>query len=165
VAKDLSDSPCSEKRDRPASVHAGTIPVELGEGENFLGDLGDAAFELRAMDVVTRHFAGLGVDVKDVSPNQPYDLRCRKGGEQIDVEVKGTTTRGETVPLTRGEVQHALTTYPRTALAVVRDLQLHDRGGAAPHATGGTLDVHQPWRPLDIDLKPLGYTYTDPAPS
>ena len=86
-----------------------------------------------------------------------------KSAEQVDVEVKGTTTVGETVLLTFNEVQHALTTYPRTALAVVRGIALHNAGTTSPTATGGALEIHQPWRPLDVDLRPLGYTYTIPA--
>jgi Domain of unknown function (DUF3883) len=114
------------------------------------------------MAAATAHFKSLGFAVQDVSASQPYDLRCTKNEERLDVEVKGTTTAGDTVLLTVNEVQHALTTYPRTALAIVRGIALHGTGSRNPHATGGTLEAHVPWRPLDTDLKPVGYTYTPP---
>jgi hypothetical protein len=120
------------------------------------------AIELRAMDLTTAHFEGRGFTVTDVSSNQPYDLRCVKGTVRIDVEVKGTTTLGETVLLTPNEVQHALTNHPHTALAVVRQIVLDGRGTASPRADGGTLEVLEGWRPLDTDLKAVGYTYAVP---
>jgi hypothetical protein len=121
------------------------------------------AIEVRAMALATQHFKRLGFKVKDVSSNHPYDLRCVKGADRVDVEVKGTTTAGETILLTPNEVQHALTTYPRTALAVARDVELADAGTSSPKASEGTLEVHAPWRPLDVDLKPVGYTYALPT--
>lgn len=120
------------------------------------------ALELRAMQLARAHFEALGFTVEDVSATQPYDFRCTSASARVDVEVKGATTAGETVLLTPNEVQHALTKFPNTALAVVRGITLQDAGTDSPHASGGTLDVHQPWRPLDIDLKPLGYTYVVP---
>ena len=77
---------------------------------------------------------------------------------------KGTTTDGSTILLTANEVQHALATSPQTALAIARGIVLHDAGTANPYTTGGILDVFQPWRPLDTDLKAIGYTYTLPPP-
>lgn len=112
------------------------------------------------MSAATSHFESVGFEVQDVSHAQPYDLRCTRGDERVDVEVKGTTTSGETVLLTPNEVQHALATFPATALAIVRDIVLTQ--DEKPTAAGGTLEVIQPWRPLDTDLKPIGYTYTVP---
>jgi hypothetical protein len=138
----------------------------IARGQGFSQRLKTAdrtAIELRAMELATLHFRALGFDVKDVSGNQPYDLSCTKGTERVDVEVKGTTTGGHTVLLTSNEVQHALSKFPRTALAVAREIALHDAGAPSVHVTGGTLEVHQPWRPLDTDLKALGYTYSIPS--
>ena len=39
--------------------------------------------------------------VTDVHGNQSYDLRCIVGGEERHIEVKGTTTAGDEVILTR----------------------------------------------------------------
>lgn len=116
------------------------------------------------MTLAIEHFEADGFDVTDVSSHQPYDLRCTKGSERVDVAVKGTTTTpGETVLLTPNEVQHALTRYPHTALAVVHGVVLEGAGTPTPTATGGTLEVHQPWRALEVDLNPLGYTYSVPT--
>ena len=113
------------------------------------------------MTVVTEYCEVRDFNVR--ASNQPYDLSCTNGPESVDVEVKGTTTLGETVLLTPREVQHGLATFPRTALAVVHGIALHDAGTPSPSASGGMLEIHQPWRPLDVDLKPVGYTYTVPV--
>lgn len=118
------------------------------------------AIELRAMQIATAHFEGAGFVVEDVSAKRPYDLLCRRGPVHVDVEVKGTTTAGESVLLTPNEVEHARAAFPNTALAVVRDITLHDDGSGA---SGGVLDVVQPWRPQNADLKPLGYVYIVPG--
>lgn len=89
------------------------------------------AIELQAMQIATAHFEDIGFVVEDVSAKRPYDLRCRRGPEHVDVEVKGTVSAGESVLLTPNEVEHARAAFPNTALAVVRDIALHDDGSGA----------------------------------
>jgi hypothetical protein len=117
------------------------------------------AVEMQAMQIATAHFEGMGFVVEDVSAKRSYDLRCRRGVEHVDVEVKGTTTAGESVLLTPNEVEHARAAFPNTALVVVRDITLHDDGSGA---SGGVLGVIRPWRPQADDLEPLGYIYVVP---
>lgn len=50
------------------------------------------------------HFRLKGYDVTDRSSKQPFDLKCRRGSEQVLLEVKGTTTPGDEVLLTKNEV-------------------------------------------------------------
>lgn len=159
---------------RPIAVDGGEQPeiedavdavAGVSRGRGFSQRLNAAdrkAIEARAMELAAAYFEGLGYTVDDVSASQPYDLRCTRAEARIDVEVKGTTTGGSTILLTANEVQHALATSPQTALAIARGIVLHGAGTANPHATGGILDVYQPWRPLDTDLKAIGYTYTVP---
>lgn len=118
------------------------------------------SIELQAMQITTAHFEGMGFVVEDVSAKRPYDLRCKRGPEHVDVEVKGTTTPGESVLLTPNEVEHARAAFPNTALVVVRDIALHDDES---RASGGVLEVVQPWCPQAVDLKPLGYVYVVPG--
>jgi hypothetical protein len=115
---------------------------------------------MQAMQIATAHFEGIGFVVEDVSAKRSYDLRCRRESEHVDVEVKGTMSAGESVLLTPNEVEHARAAFPSTALAVVRDIALHDDGGGA---SGGVLEVVQPWCPQTVDLKPLGYVYVVPS--
>ena len=50
----------------------------------------------------------------------PYDLELTRAGEKRTVEVKGTTSIGEAVPLTAGEVSHHAKAHPNNALVIVR---------------------------------------------
>jgi hypothetical protein len=67
---------------------------------------------------------------------KPYDLELtRPDGDQLTVEVKGTTSDGVQLALTEGEVRHHRDAYPHNALLIVRRIEL--RRGARPKATGG----------------------------
>jgi hypothetical protein len=145
--------------DDVADAVAAVTAIARGRGySSRLSPAERKAIELRGMDLAIAHFESLGFDVDDVSSNQSYDLRCTSDETHIDVEVKGTTTSGEVVLLTANEVQHALSSYPNTALAIVQGIVL-DRSGATPSARGGLLEVRSPWRPLDTDLRPIAYRY------
>lgn len=147
----------------PEIADANDAMNDLSRGQGFsplLTANDRKAIELQAMQIATAHFEGIGFVVEDVSAKRPYDLRCRRGPEHVDVEVKGTMSAGESVLLTPNEVEHARAAFPNTALAVVRDIALHDDGSGA---SGGVLDVVQPWRPQTADLKPLGYVYAVPS--
>ena len=63
----------------------------------------------------SEHYSDLGWSVGDVSLSESYDLRCTRQGEELHVEVKGTTSQGERVLLTRNEVAHAREWYPGVA--------------------------------------------------
>ena len=71
--------------------------------------------ELHAMKVAYEHYSDNGYEIEDCSGlrNLGYDYRCKKGNELIEVEVKGTTTHGNSVILTRNEVDNAKTTQNR----------------------------------------------------
>lgn len=110
------------------------------------------------MKIAARHFEREGWSVEDVSATCPHDLRCLRGGAVLYVEVKGTTTTGKEVILTRGEVEFARTNKHSMALYVVTRITVHD-GGAAPAAKGGKGLLIQPW---DVDkgtLVPIEFSY------
>ena len=114
--------------------------------------------EDRAVEVATEHFRGLGYHVVDVGAVESFDLDCRRGDERLYVEVKGTTTGGEAVIVTKGEVDLHRTVHPANALAVVRRVKL-DRTATPPLATGGELVVTSPWQIDDKALTALRYRY------
>ena len=60
---------------------------------------------MRANEAATAYLEGLGYDVQDTSANKPYDLVGRRKGARVFVDVKGTTTAGEKVFLTKNEVR------------------------------------------------------------
>ena len=119
------------------------------------------AIEQRAVDLATAHLVGLGYTVKDVGLTKSYDLHATKDGEILYVEVKGTTSPGEQVVLTRKEVEFMTQEHPRTMLIVVRRIDL-DRSGSAPVASGGRLEAIHPWLIEPDHLVPISYRYTVP---
>lgn len=119
------------------------------EGQGFVVDAAvRRAIERHAQRMAEEHFISRGFAVSDVSKGNPYDLRCERSGEEVRVEVKGTTGEGETVFLTRNEVEHARANRHRMALAVVRRVEVESRNGVVT-TRGGELRVIWPW---DVDL-------------
>jgi hypothetical protein len=114
------------------------------------------AVEIRAMKVSIDHLTKNWDHVVDVSATESFDLLCRSGNEMLHVEVKGTTSDGGSIVLTRNEVSHARKEHPRVALYVVSwiDLAL---SGSNPVATGGILTRYEPWTIDDFELFPLSF--------
>jgi uncharacterized protein DUF3883 len=118
--------------------------------------------ERHAVDMVAEHYRRLGWMVEDVGDTMSYDLRCSKGHAELHVEVKGTTTMGERVVLTRKEARHARV-YPLVALAVVRDVRLEMQENGSMQAVGGQSTILDPWLIDDGVLEPLAFEYTLPV--
>ncbi len=77
----------------------------------------------------------MGYVVEDVGKTVSYDLRATKAGFVVKVEVKGTTSNGSEIVLTRNEVDVHKNDYPANALAIVRYIQLHRHNGEPPTAS------------------------------
>lgn len=75
------------------------------------------------------------------------------------VEVKGTTSSGNEVILTPGEVGHARTQYPNVGLFVVANIVLS--GENKP--SGGDGRFVTPWKVEDASLRPLGFSHVVPT--
>jgi hypothetical protein len=75
------------------------------------------AIEFHAMNLAVGHYTSLWQEVIDVSATQPFDLLCRTGDRELRVEVKGTTSFGTSVLLTRRSRNQTgkLVTMPRPA--------------------------------------------------
>lgn len=117
------------------------------------------AIELHAMRIAWAHLQQLGWTViEDVSARESFDLRCTKGKAELRVEVKGTTSAGEEVILTPGEVKHARGKYPDVALLVVSNIVLASEN----KPSGGSLRFVTPWKVEDSSLRPLGFSHTVP---
>ena len=122
------------------------------------------AVELRAMEEAERYLLEAGWTVTDVSGKRGlgYDLHCTRGDEKaLHVEVKGTTTDGSEVTLTRNEVTHARE-WRCDALFVLCHIDVRARDGESPVASGGTPRILCPWGINDDDLTPLVYSYRLP---
>jgi hypothetical protein len=133
---------------RPSA--AGDVPPLMRDA------LARKAVELRAMQVAMEHLRKSWSEVADVSATESYDVRCRSKGSELHVEVKGTTSNGASVVVTRNEVEHARAVYPSIALFVVSNILLQRRGDAVI-ATGGVLRSYDPWIVDAHDLRPLAF--------
>jgi hypothetical protein len=112
------------------------------------------AVELRGMAVARDALEARGYTAfDDVSLTESYDFRCLLGETEVHVEVKGTTSSGERILLTRNEVAHARDWHPDVVLVVVHGIALDDEAVA----TGGTANVIEGWAPRDAELEPLSY--------
>jgi Domain of unknown function (DUF3883) len=112
------------------------------------------------MDVAMAHYEGQGWHVTDGAAIQSYDLYCRRGeDEALRVEVKGTTTAGAQVLLTRGEVEHARAQYPQVALFIVAHITVSGTDETEYAASGGESIIYAPWRIEDGELAPLAFAY------
>jgi hypothetical protein len=121
------------------------------------------ALERHSMERATRYFAELGwPSITDVSRDRCFDLLCQRGIQELRVEVKGTTSPGAHILLTRSEVTHARRVFPRVALYVLANVQLMMSGGDAYEARGGTEIVRDPWDIRSGRLEPLAYQYVVP---
>jgi uncharacterized protein DUF3883 len=138
------------------SVQSGLEALAVGSGQGFLGNpVERERIEARAMGEAAAHFRRLGYDVEDRHVGNPYDLFYSKPGKKLYVEVKGTTTMGESVIVTPGEVRFARANAPQVSLFVLHSIVL-DEGKSA---TGGASVIVHPWNPRAADLSPTGYTY------
>ncbi|KQU28262.1 MULTISPECIES: MrcB family domain-containing protein [unclassified Rhodococcus (in: high G+C Gram-positive bacteria)] len=117
--------------------------------------------EERAVAVTVEYFTSkqLGFAVKDVGATRSYDLHATRDGETLKIEVKGTTSNGSEVILTRNEVDLHQAEYPATALALVRYIELENTPDGS-RATGGELILQWPWKPLDAALTAIAFRYT-----
>lgn len=117
--------------------------------------------EDQAMLLAALHFTNRGYSIKDVSLTQPYDLLGKRGDETIAIEVKGTTSSGLEILLTKNEVNLHKLAHPHNALVVVSGINL-DTSGLKPKASGGALKVTQPWLIDDTRLTALSFAYALP---
>ena len=101
--------------------------------------------ERYSMDRATRYFADIGWEmITDVSRNRCFDLVCQRGNDELRVEVKGTTSTGAHILLTRNEVTHARRVFPHVALYVLADVKLMPLDVSRFEARGGTEIVRDP---------------------
>ncbi|MFE5936050.1 MrcB family domain-containing protein [Streptomyces sp. NPDC056470] len=119
------------------------------------------AIELHSVHMATEHFKAQGWSVKDVGARESFDLLLRRGEEWCRAEVKGTTSDGTDVILTRAEVEKQRDCYPHNALLVVHSIKL-DRTGPAPTTSGGVLHCISPWAVEEADLTVISYAYRTP---
>jgi hypothetical protein len=119
------------------------------------------AIEEHAVAMTKQHLESepMGYAVKDVGKSMSYDLHATKAGSVVKVEVKGTTSNGSEIVLTRNEVELHKSDHPANALAIVRSIKLDRHKDAPPTTSGGELILKMPWAVDDDRLAPIAYRY------
>jgi hypothetical protein len=112
------------------------------------------AVESHAMRLAIQYFSQHWETVTDVSLRCSFDLLCQSADRELRVEVKGTTSLGEQVLLTRREVEEAK--CPGYALFVVSGIRLGE--GDQLSASGGIARVIHDWDLSRHHLTPIAYS-------
>ncbi len=121
------------------------------------------AVEKYAMKRAVKYYMNLGYRVEDKSSTEPYDLLCRLGERSLYVEVKGTTTEGDVVTVTSGEVKNARRRSPNTELFVVSLVRVSKKDSDGHYkCRGGREQIVRPLCPKAADLTPTEYSYRVP---
>jgi len=153
----------------PAGIGEAVTGVESAAGraggsrprQGFATDqVAKATVEAYAMNAAREYYEQRG-QVIDTSRTRSYDYVVTLDGEAWHVEVKGTTSKGETVLLTPREVQHARD-HELTALFLVSEIEISQDGTGEVVASGGRTAVWEPWILDRGNLQPVGYTYEPP---
>jgi G3E family GTPase len=153
-----TQTPESEAVQEVLQEVAGNSRYNRKKGRNRLTAKENRAIEMHAVGMAIQHFKKAGwKKVEDVGDKKSYDVHCENGTKTLYVEVKGTTSHGDAVVITRNELQVHREQHPNNALFVVSKIQLER--GDEPTASGGEIYLRQPWPIEDADLNPIGYDY------
>lgn len=139
---------------------AGTVASALDEGgAGFQRNMRiRRVIELYAMKKALSYFNKMGYSCDDVSGKSSYDIRIKKDGKEICVEVKGMQGEPEQVMFTPNEVALLTKEYPNTILFIVHSIKLMKRGRGFI-AKAGTIQVNKNFKLLKANLKSIGYCY------
>ena len=108
------------------------------------------------MELAERHLRRDWESVVDVSASSSFDLHCRRGAEELRVEVKGTTGLGQEIILTRNEIREA--SELGYALFVVSGIELCRKRDQTAKAKGGVCRFFSPWSPKSDWLSAIAYS-------
>lgn len=149
--------------DFPDPRSASTRTPPAGASQGFIADpLLRKCLEQYGMLLAQQHFENQHYLVDpDVHLSNPFDLRCERADGVLFVEVKATTTTGDAVFLTNGEVEFARANKGRMALFLVHSILVQGTGEDL-RVSGGETVVLSPW---DVDagiLVPVSHRWTRP---
>lgn len=143
---------------RPDAGDAEDFLRQHAIGQGFMPNkLARAAIEQQAMNEAIKYFQSLGFQCTDCSRHRSYDLHCVKNGQELLVEVKGTTGNGQTIILTAGEVKLSRLRASKMCLFVLHSVKIAYGRGTAK-AAGGIRRIIRPWLPADDQLSALAFT-------
>lgn len=153
------DIPPEVREATESAARAAGRRTTRGSGQGFVRTADERqAIENQSVLLATEYFEAQGWHVQDVGTKQPYDLHLTRGKETLRVEVKGTTSDGSEVIVTRGEVEAQRKFAPHNACVVVHSITL-DRTAGTVTASGGDLHITSPWVIKDESLSVISYTH------
>jgi hypothetical protein len=126
-------------------------------GQGFQSDVEvRLTIEAYAMTTCEDYYRQKGYQTKNVSANSPYDFLIRKKELSRFVEVKGTQTAGDTVILTKNEVNLSRTHGDKMILFLVHSIAMNKK---SVRKGSGVVSIIDPWRINDDKLTPISFTY------
>ena len=112
--------------------------------------------ESHAMKICQKHYEDLHYKVEDVSDKKPYDFIITQNGQTRFVEVKGTQTAGDTIFLTKNEVEQSQMANNSMVLFIVHSISLN---GEEIQPESGVVSIIDPWQANADRLTPITYSY------
>lgn len=115
------------------------------------------AIEIHAMKMALEHLGSQGFACTDTSSNQSFDILAKKDGEELKVEVKGTTSDlCEIIMMTKNEVELHRSESGKTALVLVSSIRLN-KMTTPPETSGGNLEALLAWDINTWSIQPIAY--------
>jgi len=133
-------------------------PRKSGQGRQLDAGL-RSEIENLAQDRLTAHYRAQGWTVEDMRYGNSFDARATRDGDVLFLEAKGTTTAGESVIVTPGEVRFARANPGRCIMGVLSDIDVDAAGHVV--ASSGTLRIID-WNPDAGHLEPLSFSFFPP---
>ncbi|MGW5924268.1 hypothetical protein ACWFPY_35205 [Nocardia fluminea] len=142
------------------SEHIGGIPDADGAARGGQGRVADAErrrlIENEAQDLLMAHYRMLGWTVVDTRYSGPYDAVATKGPVTVYLEAKGTQSTGDSVSVTRGEVDHARRNHGRCVMGILSGVRFDSAGQLVE--SSGTFRVI-PFDPDSGILTPIDFIW------
>ena len=112
--------------------------------------------EEHAMNICEKYYLGKKYKVENVSTTHSCDFIISKAGVSRFIEVKGTQTAGDTIILTKNEVNLSRTQGENMALFLVHSITMNKK---TVKKDSGIVSIIDPWIVSDKRLTPISFTY------
>ncbi|WP_031597611.1 protein NO VEIN domain-containing protein [Ferrovum myxofaciens] len=112
--------------------------------------------ETHAMAICKKYYSDEGYVVEDVSATSSYDFIITKNRLSRFVEVKGTQTTGDTIILTKNEVELSRTKGDSMVLFIVHSIVMNKK---TVKEGSGVVSIIDPWKVSNGRLTPISFTY------
>jgi hypothetical protein len=144
-----------------ASEEAAGQPKGSGQGFQIDQNVKDAIAD-HAVALAMDHYSAIG-KAKSVGDTKTWDIECElEDGTIRHVEVKGTTTDGTRIILTKNQVDH-YQDYPNSALYVVPNIKFERVDGVVRIIDQDHPSIFDPWDLDTKDLQTIHYHYSIPG--